>query len=129
MDWGGNFFSLSFSFMVHGILIFMWSCLLLLILQRWSIKWENKSDHIFVCFYSFRMICYFYWFRPLCRFPVELQDTTSLEWFIGSLFMVTESVLLQILILAKFTIFISHMVAGARAECQLQLNNLHKRWL
>jgi len=41
--------------------------------------------------------------------------------------MVTESVLLQILILEEFSIFVSYMIAGARAECQLQLNNLHKR--
>ena len=29
----------------------------------------------------------------------------------------------------KSSLYLSHMIAGARAECQLQLNNLHKRWL
>lgn len=102
MDWGGNFFII-FSFMGHGIL--MCNCLLLLIIPGEVIS-ENKSDHIFVCFYSYSVTCYFCWFRPLFRFPVELQDTTSLEWFTGSLFMVTEAVLLQILICSVHYIYL-----------------------
>jgi hypothetical protein len=75
-------------------------------LYRGEVISENKSDHIFVCFYSYSVTCYFCWFRPLFRFPVELQDTTSLEWFTGSLFMVTEAVLLQILICSVHYIYL-----------------------
>jgi len=63
-----------------------------------------------------------------CRFQVEQQDTTSLEWFTGLLFMVNESVLLHI-IFFQTLLYLSQQHVGAQAEFQLQLNNLHKRCL